>query len=254
MMKRFTFLLLILLSHHSYGCEYLMVVGVNQDWPPYTYKNGDQYSGLDIDITQLILTEASFCIDYRHISSSSRAFVELQKGKIGMLKAASYTEDRAKLVVYSRPYRKEKMILYGRRQNPLETQGLNELFEGQRTFVVNRGAHYGSAFSRLQKTYPAQVKLVNTALQRFGMLEKGRVSFTIDDELTGRHYIKSTGLTNIVATELTVHDNPVHFIFHRDAINEEQLQVINKSIINNTDKIQALYNQYATPVRQGLVE
>lgn len=252
MIKFLALCLLVLISRFTQACDYLMVVGVNQNWPPYTYENKGQFSGLDIDITQLILTKASFCIRYRHVSSASRAFVELQKGKIGMLKAASYTEERAKLVAYSRPYRNERMILYGQSQLLPEQRSLKALFENKMTFVVNRGAHYGDRFSSLQKQYSTQVKLVNTALQRFGMLEKKRVSFTIDDELTGKHYINSTGLSNIVATGLTVHDNPVHFMFNQDAISPAQLAVINQAIVDNRGSIQALYEQYKARLNQKL--
>lgn len=63
----------------SYACEQKIRISAAKDWPPYSYINNGGFSGLDIDIIEMILSDINLCWEYVSFPSSSRAFQEFKK-------------------------------------------------------------------------------------------------------------------------------------------------------------------------------
>ncbi|KNC68891.1 hypothetical protein AC626_01815 [Pseudoalteromonas rubra] len=62
-------------------CGQTVTVSASDNWPPYSYRVGEQYHGLDIEILELVLKSANLCWRYVSFPSSSRTFEEFKKVK-----------------------------------------------------------------------------------------------------------------------------------------------------------------------------
>lgn len=229
------------------ACEKTVMIGVNKTWPPYVMFENKNITGLDIETINIVFAKIGYCPKYRHFASSKRALIELKKGNIQMLKAASYTEERAQIATFTQPYRHENLVLFYNKESFQKEATLSQLFAPNHSFALSRGAYYGKAFSVLADKYPEQVKLVSTASQRFGLVDKNRVSYTIEDELTGHYFLREKGFENVFISQLIIHSNPVHFMFHRTFLSSEELMKFNEAIFHSKNEIDALIADYLLP-------
>nr|WP_275442851.1 transporter substrate-binding domain-containing protein [Pseudoalteromonas sp. OOF1S-7] len=225
-------------------CVQTVTVSASDNWPPYSYRVGDQYHGLDIEILELVLKNADLCWRYVSFPSSSRTFEEFKKGKVDVIFAASFTQERRRFSEFSVPYRDEVMQLFSHADNPLSPQ--NALtptlsFLSKSIVAVNRGSVYGEAFSRISQQCPDCVVDINLATERFDLLVKKRVDYAVEDLFTGIYLInRDPYKSRVRVSRLTVHKNPAHYMIRPGLFSEKRLQQFNLAIIRNQPAIDAL--------------
>ncbi|MCF2907092.1 transporter substrate-binding domain-containing protein [Pseudoalteromonas sp. DL2-H2.2] len=254
------FLLTCLLSFTPFvsqaqACTQTVTVSASDNWPPYSFRSGEQYHGLDIEILELVLKSADLCWRYVSFPSSSRAFEEFKKGKVDIIFAASFTQERRRFSEFSVPYRDEVMQLFRHESNPLSPQRAltpTLSFLSKSIVAVNRGSVYGEAFSRVVQQCPDCVVDINLATERFDLLVKKRVDYAVEDLFTGIYLINRVPYkAHIRASRLTVHKNPVHYMIRPGLLSEKRLQQFNLAIIRNQAAIDALIDQHFQRLLSG---
>ncbi|HEA16618.1 MAG: substrate-binding periplasmic protein [Pseudoalteromonas prydzensis] len=239
--------LLLTLSGMTLACERTLKVGTSQLWPPYIFNAQSQLAGIDIDIVKLVLQEAGFCSQFIRFPSSNRAFVELEKGRVDLLPAASYTAQRTRFSHFSEPYRREVMRLFWYPNQALLEQDLAGLFTNQQIIVVNSGSYYGEEFARFSDNDQYNDLIVSVPLlrQRLDMLVAKRIDFFIDDELAGLYLVHNENIKGINVHPYIINDNPVHFMLSKNTLSDDELNAINLAIINSKQRIQTIINNYS---------
>ena len=236
----------MLVANASFACEQTLKVGIGQPWPPYVFKGERTLSGIDIDITRLVLKKAGFCSQFVLLPSSIRGLVELKKGTVDVLPAASYSDDRAKYSHFSLPYRRERMRLFWYENSAFIKHDLQHLMHSSKTFVINSGGYYGEEFAQLSqqadyKNLIVPVKMIN---QRLLMLKAKRVDFMIDDEVSGLYLMAQKNITGISLHPYIVNDNPIHFMFSNKTVNTAQSQKIDDAIKQLETPITEIIDNY----------
>jgi len=232
-----TFLLFASLSQ---ACVKTLKVSVPYNWPPYAYKVGNEYKGLDIEILQLVLKEADLCWEYVNYPSSARAFTELSKGNVDLLFAASWSKERELLADYTVPYREESMMLFTHNDNERQFS-----FDEKSTIAINRGGFYGDKFSRYQANCPECIMEISLSKQRFFLLNNKRVDFVIEDELAGQHSMLNSNLhADIRLTDTEIHRNNVYYMVNKDVLGEAAKARLNQAIKDNDEEINRLIKTY----------
>jgi polar amino acid transport system substrate-binding protein len=236
------FFLSLLLNTTIQACEKTFQVSAADNWPPYSYKQDEIYKGLDIDIIELILKKADFCWEYLYLSSSARAILELKKGNIDLIFAASFTAQRNEFADFSLPYREEIMQLFTHTKNTNKPQ-----LADRYTFAINRGVFYGSQFREFQAKCLQCIVGTNLATERFGLLKFRRVDFAVEDMLTGSYLIKNKELSSFIKnTNFIVHRNPIHLMLKKNLLNKQEFNKLNLAIEKSLPEINKLVNAYST--------
>tara|TARA_R110000737_G_scaffold351598_1_gene394335 strand:- start:292 stop:981 length:690 start_codon:yes stop_codon:yes gene_type:complete len=228
-----------------------MTVGKGRNWPPYDVEKDGRYSGIDIDIIELILGKANFCINYKKMPSTARGLLELKKGTIDLIYAISQTSERMKFGVYSLPYREENISIFWKHQNhdELINVDLETLLATDLLGAVGRGGYYGTKFDLLLGSTNLKTKIieVNSVDHRMKLLQENIVDYVVEDELTGRMYLADNNIQDIRQHTLYINKNRVSFLFSKKTISNDVVKKINQLIINNRieiDKIIQLYTPH----------
>ncbi|MCY1690842.1 transporter substrate-binding domain-containing protein [Exiguobacterium sp. SL14] len=85
-------------------------VGIDVTYPPFEYKDGDTYKGIDIDLMKAIAKDQNFKIQFEAMDFSG--IIPLQANQLDVAIAGmSITPERKKVVTFSDPYFKAGLIL-----------------------------------------------------------------------------------------------------------------------------------------------
>ena len=241
-MLKVAFVVLLLSSCDVFACFKTLKVGTNEiNWPPYLIKQGNTFVGAEVDTVNAVFKNSPFCIEWVYFSSLSRVQQELKTGHIDITFAASYTKARAEYSYFTDVYRDEIMLLY-KHKNAKNVVDLVTLFENGATVAINRGSFFGAEFEKIRKHYPNQIVLTSEAYTRFGMLNKKRVDYVIDDSVVAKYFAKRYNTILPVKTAPAINVNGVHFMMSKKTITLDEVAVINRLIKNNKAAIKRIYS------------
>lgn len=244
-MKMFLLAFIVLVvQFNALACTKTLKMGTNEtNWAPYLIKQGNSFVGIEVDAINTIFKNSPFCIKWVYLPSLSRVQQELKAGNIDITFAASYTKARAEYSHFTDIYRDEVMLLY-KHKNAKDVDNLTTLFERGAMVGVNRGSFFGAEFEKLKKRYPNQIVLTSEANKRFGMLNKKRVDYVIDDSVVAHYFAKRYSPILPVKTAPAVNVNGVHFMMSKRSTTLDQVAVINRLIKNNKAAIERIYKPY----------
>ncbi|KTD93260.1 substrate-binding periplasmic protein [Pseudoalteromonas sp. H71] len=244
-MKVLLFMTLFTFSaFNAWGCTKTLTVATNESyWPPYVILKNNTLGGTEIDVLNAIFKGSPYCLNFSVLPNSLRAFEELKQGHVDLIFAASKTAERAEYAYFTLPYRVEKMLLYKHADSP-NVHSINQLFSQSLTVGVNRGSVFGETFEQLRLRYSEQVVLTSESKKRFGMLNKQRINYLIDDSLVAQHFTKQ--YSNIMPAALVkpINVNNVHFMLSKKTVTTDDITVINSYIFNNKAVIERIYQNH----------
>ncbi|MCJ8318993.1 MAG: transporter substrate-binding domain-containing protein [Colwellia sp.] len=235
-LKLFTFFLLISSLPAHAACKSTLTLGLGNIWPPYYFKEEQVIRGIDIDIVKFIFSQANICLRYKQMPSSSRALIELKKGNIDFLYAATFTQDRNEYAMFTKAYRHENVRIFWSEQQPskLRETDLTGLLSFGLKGVTNRGSYIGENVKSLMAVNNSLSLIsVPTIEQRMKMLALKRVDFTIEDEVAGLYFVNEHQLKAITRHPYKLFNADVSLMFSRTSISKEMVEGINVIIEQN---------------------
>ena len=228
--KIFIFLFFIFSFQIHAVCKSTLTLGLGNIWPPYFFNEAEVIKGIDIDIVKFIFAEANICLRYKKMPSSSRALVELKKGNIDFLYAATFSQERNEYALFTQAYRDENVRIFWHDNDKakLIKADLSELLSLGLKGVTNRGSYIGEEVDLLMsKNNALSLIYVSTIEQRMKMLAFKRVDFTIEDELAGLYFLKEHQLKSIVVHPYKLFNGDVSLMFSRATISAQFIEEIN---------------------------
>ncbi len=234
MYKSALFTLLLALSNNvSALCEKPIRVGVGAHWPPYFVVSDSDLSGIDLDITSLILESIGHCAQFIRLPSPNRMRTEFVNGRIDMLMATSFTEERATLGRFSIAYRSETLRLMVNNQTDVNPDlPLQQLLKQKKTLVLTQNTYFGKAVAEVMSdaTFAKQIVYVSKVPLRFAMVANGHVDMTVIDELVASHLMKLSQHTGLRFSRAPLVTEPVHFLINEGIASEDFVAKINNAI------------------------
>ena len=246
-------LMLSLVSSHSLAdsqCESEVLVSINDTWRPYSYLADGVLRGSDIDIIKSVFAKTSLCPTFAVFPSSTRGVLELQRERVDMLYAATYTHERASYADFSIPYRHEVMSLFSHVPLKEDEGDLARLLSEGKTVVANPGSYYGEDVAKLSEQYGAQFVYVPKADRRVKLVVSGKVDLLIADELTGQHYGSYVYPNQLFLVHRVLHQSPVRFMFKKGRFSTQQLSEINQAINRSEVEISNIISTYTANTEQ----
>lgn len=185
--KIFFFFLIVgvlAISHVTIASDNQPLKLVNDPWPPYTSSNLHK-GGVATQIVQTALQKAGYktIVDFL---PWARAIEGTFDGTYDILITASYSEERAKKVIYSNPYLINEIRfikLSGTKHRFEDLEDLKGLVIG-----VARGYLYEPSFDKADFFIKDEGVDIVSNLKK---LKHGRVDLAVEDKLVARYYLNT---------------------------------------------------------------
>lgn len=187
-----------------------ITVGI-EEWAPLVFNDTDlNPAGITLDFLQAVAQHTGLKINY--VSGSwNKLLDQLEQGKIDLLTAAIYQEDRTKFAHYSRPYFNLREHIYVRDTND-DVAGFSSL-HGKRLAII-KGF---SAIDRINNAFPG-INIVETrgVIDSLTRVLNGEVDAYFDASVVVNHHIKENFITGIRAIEQSdIPAPPIHFMMKK---------------------------------------
>lgn len=165
-----------------------LIVGTSADYPPFEFKQGNQYEGIDIEIARDIAHKAGVKLEIKNMDFDS-LLVALETHKVDMVIAAlNPTPQREKSVTFSDSYYTDGNDLLIRKADQKKIKGIKS-FTSHDTI----GIQTGSVQAQLVKKQIPQVKTRGLAKLNSLViaLKTGKVNAVVMDQATAKAYAKN---------------------------------------------------------------
>jgi ABC-type amino acid transport substrate-binding protein len=224
-----------------------------ESWPPYLYS-GDhgRVQGLDAELLEAICREAGFEVHWVRAPMAwrKRRYKELLNDQFDVIFSATPVAFNANLVMYTRTYRRETMMVAALAPHPpildslrnfddvlkerirllhVDASGLGKEFDAIRPRLANAG---------LLIPYP-------TTKQGIEMLRIGRASLILGDALDLQEQSRAAGL-RLIRQAYGYSEEPVSLMLSRRRLSEIDLDDLNRAIVDLEQRgvLGAIRNRY----------
>lgn len=226
------------------GDKKTLVMATNATFPPYEYKDGDNFAGIDVEVAQKIAEKLGMELEIKDVEFGS-IVTGVQTGKydIGMA-GISVTEDRKKSVNFSDTYATAKQVVIVTEDSAIKS--LDDLKgDGSMKFGVQQdttGDILASDTVENGGYGKDNVVSFKAATDTVQALKTGKVDAVIIDNAPAQNFVKSTdGLKILDGTWL---DESYAIAISKD--NTELLEKVNAALKELTadGTIQAIVDKY----------
>ncbi|MBM7692165.1 polar amino acid transport system substrate-binding protein [Peribacillus deserti] len=216
-------------------------VGVDTTYPPFEFKEGDEYKGIDIDLINTIAKDQGFKIELSPMDFGG-IIPAMQAGELDLAIAGmSITDDRKKVVDFSKPYFEAGLSLVVKKNNT-EIKTIKDL-KGK-TVAVKKGTTGATFAQKNAKIEGFKVVQFNDSPSMFQEVSNGNADVLIEDYPVIAYAIaqKDLGLT-IVGDRL---NGDQYGIAVLKGENKELLDKINKGLqeLKKNGKYEEIVNKY----------
>lgn len=178
-----------------FGCKKeanVLKVGTNAEYPPFEYKEGEQFLGIDMDIARYIATKLGKKIEINDIDFDS-LIPSLQNNKFDMAIAAiTITDERKQVVDFSIPYYTANQSIIVKQDSSLSITKEEEL--AKLKIGVQRGttgeAYIDENFIKTGKMKDSQLIRFDNNINAVQELLNGNVNCVIIDDSAAKGYEK----------------------------------------------------------------
>ena len=231
-MPLFLLLLLLALSINLQAseCQTIRANG-SSGWEPISYRGADrQLSGMAVEVANQVFSQLAVTVNFEKETPWKRQLLQLEKGKLDIMVAAYYNQDRAKKFSYSQPYHIEKIAIFAHRDRAFNFQGLDSL-KGK-TGLRPLGGTYGNQFDDFASK---NLDIEEYSDYENGMrrLYKGRVDYMVLALFDGLFNAKNYAFpSTIIPLSKDVAQLPIHFLMSKKSPCINLMERINSILTN----------------------
>jgi polar amino acid transport system substrate-binding protein len=215
-MNRIIIILLVLCFSCRLTAQELKLGGT--EWPPYVGKDIEQ-NGIAAQIVTRIFARAGH--DARFLFypwSRTQEFVK--RGELDGLGIAWFTEERAKTMVYSRPYINTAIVLVKRETDPFIYTDIQDL-HGKIMGVI-----LGYGYLKKIESAKIEKRFVKSLRQNLMKLANHRIDLTMEEKLNAQ--IILSGMPEEIQNKLTIVETPfevkpLHITLSKSIPNHKEL-------------------------------
>ena len=235
-------LLPILFVLGSFAAHAATITAAQDPWAPFVQKDTSS-PGVSVEIIVEAFKTQGHTVNFK-IMPWSRSLEEVKAGRVDVLVATWYTEDRTSYLKYSEPYLENSLKFIKRSGDSFEYSGIDSL-KGKTVGIV-RNYGYGDEFLNAKAFKKPEA---NDIVSNAKKLTAKRIDLTLEDELVAKSTLSNAGmnLSDFAFTNNALSVNPLHVTMGLANPNHsEYINAFNKGLAeiksNGTfDKILAKY-------------
>lgn len=200
-----TFLLAITALMLSVTASAATITAAQDPWPPFVQQD-QMNKGISVEIVTEAFKTQGYDVDFK-IMPWTRALNDVREGRVDVLVATWFTQERTAYLNYSTPYLENSLKFIKRKGDGFEYQGLDSL-SGKNVGIV-RNYGYGDDFLNATNfNKPEANDLISNAKK----LLANRIDLTLEDELVAKSMLSGAGmnLDDFEFSQNAISNNPLH--------------------------------------------
>lgn len=220
-------------------------------------------TGLDIEIANLLFHKEKYRITFEKMTWS-QLLEGLKNGTIDFVMGAYYEKDRVKFAHYSIPYRVEHNSIYY--NNDIKSfkklknvdDFIKLLNEENLTIAITKDMAYGSeTYEEIIYNPPPNIKIIQALgyKEKLNLLIDRKVDlFLANPIMMDRLLAESLFANHIEKIPFSIAEIPVHILFSKKTVSENQVQKFNKALesLKDNGDINSLQIDFLLPIYLGI--
>lgn len=214
---------------------------VNDSPPLYYLNESQQWAGLTIDLTKVLLKEAGCSVHFENINWA-RSLELMKTGKLDMMMNMSITEERQKYIHFIGPHSDETIQLLLRKDTDIDTviQSLDDIKQLPGKIGYQQGTFFGKAFDEKLKNDPVFASKFEKNSSQGNDVKKlklGRIIGIMKQAYSGvsaESELIKTGKYNVIP--FIINKNMVYFGFSKKTITPRMLKRLQHAFQRATQK------------------
>jgi polar amino acid transport system substrate-binding protein len=220
------------------------------DFPPHLIKQGDDWTGLSIELMQRLADE----VDCKLVFINTpwlRAIQMNEQGELEVLSHLSFSEARKAHIAFIGPHHIESIYLVGDPTTLPKATNMQQLANGTDfgSIATLHGAYYGDEFEQLlkQPALTQQLVTISSIQDKLALLRAGRVKAILEDisvlQYWQQHHYPDAERYQPL---LKIHESPVYFGFSRTSLSAQRLKQLADTWqrLRDTGELTPIYNKY----------
>ncbi|WP_343817130.1 substrate-binding periplasmic protein [Colwellia asteriadis] len=217
-MRRFIIIFLYVIALPSFSCELTVRL---ENYAPESQKNSNnKWSGVDIDLTKVLLTKAQCQFSVVEISWA-RALVMLADGDIDLMVNVSKTPIREELFYFIGPIRNEVIVLATNESANFSLNQISDITQLNKPIAIQRNAYYGEDIERLlaDKQHQQHFIHVTDNKTKLKLLKRGRISGFLEAKRNIINGVTSDeDFEGVWFQPLEFHSTPIYFALSKKSV------------------------------------
>ena len=212
-----------------------LVMATNAEFPPYEYRDGDNFAGIDVEIARIIAADMGLELDIEDMQFDSIVpAVQSGKADIGVA-GMTVTEDKLQNVDFSIPYTTAAQVVIVTNDSPITSPAD---LEGKTIGVLlgTSGDNYSSEIEN------ASSQRYNKGFEAVQAIGQNKIDAVIIDREPAKVFVSENEGLKILDEDYTVEDYAIAIA--KD--NQELLEQVNASItrLKDSGKLQEIIDKY----------
>ncbi len=165
-----------------------LIMGLNPDNFPMSYREGSKYQGYDVELAQQVCAKLGWKLKYQEIADESTAYVELSSGNVDCVWGGMLLDSGETLFRVVSPYMDGGVVLVTVSGKHL---GSMRRLKGK-TIGMNDAPKYADALSKTElSTTAGAIKLTNAGNEKvFDALYQGKYDAIVTDYAAALYYMR----------------------------------------------------------------
>jgi len=219
----------------------------HEDWPPYNFVEGDNVTGINVDIVKMVAEEIGCDVKFSQMPWK-RGLQGLKDGSVHMMMTANITDEREKFAKFSSPYLDYQSVLWKNAGDETSYDSLETFLKDGKQVGIVREYTYGKDADRILDANQSQVTVSNGTIDNVRLVAAGRIDGTIGNRYTVGYMARQNGIRDkITASGVVVQNTPVHFMFSKESVSDETVNAWSQAVkqLRGTGKFKAVVEKYA---------
>lgn len=219
-----------------------LVVGVSAEYPPFEYKEGADYKGIDIEIAKLVAEQLGLELQLQDMEFDS-LIPSLTSNKIDMaISAITITPERLSQIDFSEPYYQSNQTILVKKGSPLAVKTDTDLVNykiGAQNGTTGQ-IYLSENFVKKGKMKEDNIKKYATNIEAVTDLLNGNIDMVIMDDPAAKGYERVKDVKGIY----TIVTNENYGIaLPKNSLHKEKINKALKDILAS-DKWTKIVNEY----------
>ncbi len=223
--------------------------------PPFDIPTKNDVSGINGEILSTVAARMGCRVTW-HQRPWKRLLAELRQGELDVIGGAFRTAERAQYAHFSHPYMPYRIALFVDAEDHGRYARLRRFLETRQSLGVVRGYTYGAqADAQLANSkYAPRIYRMYAMDESVRALAMNRVGGILGNPHVVARLAREHGISERVRrTGVTVHTQPIRFMFSKKAIAEPVVQRFNETLraLKAEGRIRRIVNTYTRPGRDS---
>lgn len=223
--------------------KHLIIAG--NHWPPFIDEKIPS-KGILFDLSELAFKSVGYSIE-KKILPSTRTQEYLFKGEVDALNQFWYSDERAKTMLFSKPYLFNSVHFFKRKGSAITYNNLRDIKEY--TIGIVQEYYYGEEFIKAKKEYLTTYE-TGTTEQLLRMLDNNRLELALSDKIVAQETIKKFGLPGIEMLKKPLFKAGLHLVVDKkNPHGQEIVEAFNKGLenIKKNGEYERVLRSYGVP-------